>query len=419
MDRPMKRVLVVAYYFPPIGGIGAIRMAKFCEYLPAFGWEPTVLAPRDTPHPQDPELTVREDHVIRSRSIELSRLGRAVPGAGAGSPGAAPAGFSLRQAVRRAVHRFVFYPDAQIGWYPDAVRKGAAALADGGFDAIYSSSNPMTAHLVARTLHRRSGLPWVAELRDPWSDRLGADHPYRRHARRLERALAAEADRIVVPTPTMAARLEELWDREIDLVMNGHDLDGTGVVPPDRPTLTHVGTYYPGRQDLRALWEAVRRLRDADGTAPRLRFVGDLPVELRRELDRFGLLDLVEVTGFVSHDAAMDAMRSSSMLIASGFAGQDPFSRGVIPAKTFEYLASGLPILYLGSTEDDTWQLLAGEPGCHLVERHDVDAAVTAIGAGLRQSSHPRDAGRHTRRARTEALARILDAAAGGADGRH
>ncbi len=77
----MPSVLIVAYYFPPIGGIGSIRSARFAHFLPEFGWEPCVLAPRETPHARDLELDYSKDRVVRSRSFELSRLSRVVPGA--------------------------------------------------------------------------------------------------------------------------------------------------------------------------------------------------------------------------------------------------------------------------------------------------------------------------------------------------
>jgi len=417
----MKRVLIVAYYFPPIGGIGSIRMARFAEYLPRYGWEPTVIAPGDTPHPQDPNLRVTEEAVIRTRSLEISRLGRVVPsGSSEPASGSMPRARRVHAALRRQGARLLAYPDGQIGWYPDAVRKGARALADGTFDAVYSSSNPMTAHLVARTLHRRSHVPWVAEFRDPWGHRLGSDHPFHRHAERLERRLATEADRVIVPTPTMASHLTVRWDREVDLVMNGHDLGELApAAAPEHPTLTHVGTYYPHDQNLRAVWEAVRRERQAGNhAAPRLRFVGVLPPELRRELESFGLDDLVEVTGFLPLEDAVQAMRSSSLLLASGFGGADPLAHGVIPAKVFEYLASGLPILYVGSPQDDTWRLLSSEPGSHLIEPDDVDRAAAAIHAALEGTNYPRDTASHSRNARTAVLARILDEASGRVGGR-
>ena len=86
---PTRRVLIVAYYFPPIGGIGSIRLQRFASLLPAEGWEPTVLAPRDTPHPSDPHLRFPEDRVVRSRSIELSQVGRTAVGALSGGASSA------------------------------------------------------------------------------------------------------------------------------------------------------------------------------------------------------------------------------------------------------------------------------------------------------------------------------------------
>src|SRR6185295_18273991 len=100
----MRRVLIVAYYFPPIGGIGSIRMARFAEYLPEFGWDPIVLAPRHTPHAPDMNLRYPEDRVVRSRSFELSRLGKAMR-RGSGESGAR-SGTGSRSGLREQGLRF-------------------------------------------------------------------------------------------------------------------------------------------------------------------------------------------------------------------------------------------------------------------------------------------------------------------------
>lgn len=408
----MRRVLVIAYYFPPIGGIGSIRMGRFAELLPEFGWEPTVIAPGRTPHELDPELNRLEGRVIRAPSIELSRLGSALPTARSANPRAAEAtGRSLRTGLRTAAHRFVFFPDAQIGWYPGALLAGARALRNDSFDAIYSSSNPITAHLVARTLCGRARLPWVAEFRDPWSDRLPADHPYRRRAAALIQNLGASATRVIVPTPTLVSYYEQRWGRQVDLVQNGHDLDQPIAAPPERPTVTHVGSYYPGRQSFLALWRALAVMVAEGRDPPLVRFVGELPQEISEQLREFGLEHLVEATGFVPHAEAMRMMLSSSMLIASGFAGTGPTSRGVIPAKLFEYLASGLPILYLGHRADDAALILAEQPGCYVIDSDDVVGVAAALREGLAGGRHDRSVSAMSRRARTAELAAILDRA--------
>jgi glycosyltransferase involved in cell wall biosynthesis len=413
---PMRRVLIVAYYFPPIGGIGSIRQAGFAKHLPQFGWEPTVIAPRSTPHAADPYLDYPQDRVVRSFSIELSRLGRAVPAPrrGHGSENGRQSGRSLHETLRAAAHRFVFYPDGQVGWYPGATLAGLRLLRREPFDLVYSSSNPITAHLIGGTLSARARLPWVAEFRDPYSDRLPSDHPHRARAAAREAAIARRATKVVVPTPGMASYYGERWATEIALIPNGHDVERIPAPQrPERPTLTHVGTCYPGRQSFRALWAAIARLReDPAAEVPRVRFVGDLPSEVRGEVAEAGIADLVDTTGFLPHEQAMQAMVSSSMLIASGFTGSDPVSRGVIPAKLFEYLASGLPILYVGSRVDDAGSLLARQPGCYIVDSTDVSGVQAVIESGMGTGPYERDVEQFSRRSRTRALAEVFDQAA-------
>src|SRR4051794_15968312 len=150
-----RRVLMIAYYFPPLGGIGSLRASKFAQHLPEFGWEPTVIAPRLGTHYPDNEFSFPEERVIRTRSIELSRAGKRALRVEARSTGGDPLSGG-RVLLRGAAHRFLYRPDAQIGWYPSALRAGRRALANGRFDAILSTSVPMTAHLIARRLHGKS-----------------------------------------------------------------------------------------------------------------------------------------------------------------------------------------------------------------------------------------------------------------------
>jgi glycosyltransferase involved in cell wall biosynthesis len=410
----MRRVLIVAYYFPPIGGIGSIRLARFAESLPELGWDTTVLAPRHTPHAQDPHLRFPEERVVRSPSIEFSYVGRALLRVGSrGGEATKPRGSSLHAALRSAGHRFVLYPDTQIGWYPGAVISGWRALRRQRFDAIYSSSNPFSAHLVARTLSRRSGLPWIAEFRDPWRDGLPPDHPYRERAAALEASVAADATRVVMPTPTWAEHYGGLWGRTVDVLPNGYDAPIRGGDPPARPTLTHLGSFYPGLQNLTALWAALKDIvLNSPTEAPRVRFVGELPGALRAETEAYGIGSLVEATGFLPHDVAMRTMASSSMLVASGFSADKPKTRGWVPAKLFDYLASDLPILYLADPDTDAARMLADQPGCYVVEPTDVSGVAAALRAGLNGGRHPRNLEELSRRARTEALAAILGQAA-------
>jgi glycosyltransferase involved in cell wall biosynthesis len=409
----LKRVLVVAYYFPPIGGIGSIRAAGLARHLPEFGWESIVLAPAETPHPSDTSLLFPEELVIRSRSRELTRPRSAGPLSARRSSEEASSG--PRPLYRRAALRLV-YPDPQVGWYPGAARVGLRALERASFDAVFSSAFPITAHLVGMKLSRRHELPWVAEFRDPWSERLPR-FPYRAAARALERRIARRAARVIMPTPTWAAYHSSLWGVPVGVLGHGYDPASTGSVRGDSSLITHVGSYYPEHQyDLSPLWAAVARINHSAPTRRlRLRWVGEPPPNLRAQLIEAGLGDALEVTGPVSHEVALRLTAESSLLVAAGARGGDPIARGWVPAKLLEYLPSHRSVLFLGDPRSDAAALLRAHAGCFVVEPSDADAIVAAVEGALGTSDHARDLQSISRRETARALAHILDETSAGA----
>lgn len=421
----MRRVLIIAYYYPPVGGAGSMRLASFASHLPEFGWEPTVLAPHSTPHQADDSIRFAESHVVRARSLEPALLlhGRAALASnGSGAVGAQP---SARSWLRSVIVSLAF-PDAQLGWYPAAVVAGRRLVDEQSFDVVFSSSYPVTAHLIARTLSRRAGLPWVAEFRDPWSESVPiAVHRFA--AERLERSIVRTADAVVVPSSAFAAHYGSRWGVKLAAIPNGHDLDpsfgdpGDNGLPAESPILTHVGTYYPRRrgksrltgcQSLTTVWQAVAALRQA-GRAPRIRWVGELSEQAREEACSFGVLDSIEVTGLVAHDRALDLLRSSTMLFASGEVDRGPLGAGTTQSKLFEYLASGLPILYVCNREADAATTLGRHEGCYVVQFGDHESARHAIEDGLQGRRYRREVQDLSRTARTGDLARVLGEAAG------
>jgi glycosyltransferase involved in cell wall biosynthesis len=400
---------MIAYYFPPLGGIGSIRAAKFAKYLPEWGWNPTIIAPSNAPHPQDVSLEHDENSVVRARSFELSRFGkRLVRTAGSRSERGATGFFG--GSLRRLAHRFLYYPDAQIGWYPFALRAGRRAMHETRFDALFSSSFPITSHLVARRLHRETGVPWVAEFRDPWADIVsdGAGHDRRE---RLERSLVREADSVVTVSPVWNARFLEKGAKRAAIVTNG--FDPADLAAPDAVdgfVVTHLGSLYPNMQDLRALWAALRQMRIREpGLRMRLRFVGELAPSVREEITAAGLEETLEVTGFLPQKDALAATASSSVLVMGGFHQDDSLYRGWLPAKVFEYLATGLPIVYVGAKDTDATALLSAHRGCYVAATGDVEGVLSALLAAKSAGRVARQLEAFTRRALAGGLARVLE----------
>jgi len=408
----VRRVLIVAYYFPPIGGIGSIRAASFAKFLPEFGWEATVLAPADTPHPADRSLDVGEVPVVRTRSLEVSRLGRRPTVNGGAVDMAAPPQPIARSVPSRWLRRVAkqaIFPDTQIGWYPAAAAGGMRLLRNRPFDLIFSSAFPITSHLVAWTLKRRSSLPWVAEFRDPWSDDP-AFRPVSAAALRLERAIGAAANAVVLPNQTFAEYFARRWGVEATVIGHGSSTAFPRSVPrPDSSVLAHVGSYLPPRQQLETLWLALAEMRRRGYVVPRLRWVGAPPDEVRAELEPHGLGDIIDATGFVSQSEALSVMSEASALVASGFVDTGPLSMGTTPAKLLEYVASGVPIIYVGHPHGEAGRMLSEYPGCHTVEFGDVEGAIRAVQAALDGEVDQREGAGLSRRDRTAELARLFD----------
>jgi glycosyltransferase involved in cell wall biosynthesis len=137
--------------------------------------------------------------------------------------------------------------------------------------------------------------------------------------------------------------------------------------------------------------------------------VGAFPDEARAELERHGLGDILDLTGFVSQPEALSLMSGASALVACDFVDSRPLSLGTVPAKLFEYVASGVPIIYVGHPAGEAARMLSRYPGCHTVPFGDVEAAIRAVRTAVDDQPRQRDISGLSRRARTAELAGLFD----------
>ncbi len=400
----MARVLIVAYYFPPLGGIGSLRALGHASYLPDHGWETVVVAPRTGAYHRDEQLRFPEERVVRTGSLELSRVGKRALRTGGDDVRSAEVG-RVRGAARFVARHALYFPDAQVGWAPFALAAGRRALRGRPVDAIISSSFPVTAHVVARRLARRARVPWIAEFRDPWSEML--PHGVQRtRAARLERSLARDADALVMTSPTWAQRHAELWRRPVEVIPNGHDhAQAPSEVRPPGLVLAYLGTYYAETQaSLAPVWAAAREVG-----VDEIRIVGELHPAMHAELDAAGLVERTRVTGFLPYASAMAELASASVAVIAGPTDEPGILAGHVVAKTWEYLATDLPILYVGSVETDAARLLALQDGATVASPADSAVMTRALQAAAAGARHARDASAFSRRTRAKALAGLLD----------
>jgi glycosyltransferase involved in cell wall biosynthesis len=360
----VKRVLIVSYYYPPSGGAGVQRALKFAKYLPEFGWEPVVLTVReDADFPaRDPSLLAEASgiEVVRTSIFEPYSLYRKFTGKQSDEPtDIANLNPHQRQSLASRFSEFVratfFIPDARCFWKGPAVREGLRLLSEGDFDLIFSTAPPYTTHLVARALHKKTGLPWVADFRDSWVGWLSAPKRWavpHRIDLTLEGGVLADADRLVAVTAGVRDDLSGRHAVDPDkwsLIPNGYDavdFEGIEAAPPkDRFVLTYTGSLY-GKRHPGALLSALTELF-AENPAMRgrfrLSFVGRVDPSFAEAFTAFG--DVIEYAGYVPHQESIRRLLSSTALLL--IVDDSPASRGIVTGKLFEYLGSGRPILAL------------------------------------------------------------------------
>jgi glycosyltransferase involved in cell wall biosynthesis len=349
----MRRLLLVAYYFPPEPVAGALRPGYLAAHLPAFGWDVTVLTRRL--EPEDPRRTADGAVItapVAGGSVEQAIRQAFVPEAQTRSADRVP---PLRRALRWA-KRTLLFPDRAVGWTLAAASRGRAANAKLRFDAIVSTATPATAHVVGAMIARASGTPWIADYRDPWAGNPGAQDGAVRAAMQLaaERLVVRRAAAITTISKPIATRLEAIHHRPVTVIPNANDpgeWDGLDAIRPTRFQFCYTGSLYAEHRTPALFFAALASLRaEGDPAADAdVVFLGPSNDHLMEEAHRYGLADRVTYGGVVPRARALAAQREASDLLV--FLNMDPSSAFELGSKIIEYTSARRPILAFGPSQ--------------------------------------------------------------------
>jgi len=183
----MRRVLMVAYYFPPVASVGVFRVVKFAKYLPKFGWNPIILTVRN----HDLNMVGVNPNFVRDR-LDYVKVFRAF---------GVPLGWIAKAGRLRLNYRWFVIPDTFVGWLPFAVTAGKKIIEKENVDVIYATCPPPTNLLIGAMLKRKTGKPLVVDYRDLWVANPFFKHPTNFHikiAKKLERNVLENSDARVV-----------------------------------------------------------------------------------------------------------------------------------------------------------------------------------------------------------------------------
>ncbi|MCA9728915.1 MAG: glycosyltransferase, partial [Candidatus Eisenbacteria bacterium] len=386
----MKRVLYLAYFFPPLGGAGVQRSLKFARYLPENGWLPHVLTGPSGYWIRDESLLGELDP--RTRVDRVTHRGaRWMGGAGSGTRRSGRRIFWLRYASR-----LVLVPDAYVGWSRAAAAHAERLAREIRFDALVTTSSPDSAHLAGARLRRLLGIPWIADFRDPWTRRMAYAPPTPLHHRwhlRLEGQVLRTADRVLVTSDAtredFLVRNPGLPPARVVVIPNGYDESDFVAAESWRattsgerlavPALLHAGQLNPERP-ITPFLAGLRRLRERDpvrAQQARTLFLGAHYDHHREEVRAAGLDDLVRFEGNRPHRESVAALLDAQVLLLL----EQNSDRGklILPGKVWEYARSGRPILGLVPPGGAADRLIRSLEAGRVVDPDRPDEVATAI----------------------------------------
>jgi hypothetical protein len=351
----MKSVLIITYFYHKKEEIGSIRIRGLAKFLPSFGWNPIILTLSSNQSNEHLD-SILETKDIDSRERARNRLAKRIKEI-------INDRFDFIQLnEKRKFKDFLFFfideiitfPDEKISWRENALKSAIDYLEKENVDAMISSSYPPTTHFVAYDLKKKYGIPWVADLRDPWALNYYARHTFPRRLldKRIQRKVLSKANVITAVSESLAEMLKRLNPKnKVAVIRNGFDPDMVNpeTLDGDKFSISYTGFLYDGKRDPTMLFSAIKEIISEKKINPDdiiVNFYGPKAEWLRKRIESFDLQGIVKVYGQISREYAINIQRNSQLLLS--LTTSDPKDSGGYTGKLFDYLAARRPIISIG-----------------------------------------------------------------------
>jgi hypothetical protein len=365
--QPQKKILIISYYWPPAGGPGVQRWLKFVKYLPEFDVEPHVYLPENPTYPLLDEKLVSEVAekaiIIKQPIFEPYGLASVFS---KNKTKKISSGIIPNQKKQSFVEKAmiwirgnVFIPDARVFWVAPSVTFLKKYLKEHQIDTIITTGPPHSLHLIGLQLKKEMNITWLADFRDPWTT-IGYHKQLKLSAwaankhKSLEKEVMNTCDQLIVTSPTTKTEFEAITSKPIAVITNGYDVEKVVKKPLDEKfTLAHIGSFLSARNP-RILWKVLQELtaeHAAFKAQLELKLIGAVSAEVLQSIKEFGLESYVNHLGYLPHDEAIVAQRSSQVLLLIEIDSEE--TKCIIPGKLFEYMVSERPIIAIGPAQAD------------------------------------------------------------------
>lgn len=392
----MKRVLIISYYWPPSGGSGVQRWVKFAKYLPTLGWQPVIYTP------ENPELIATDEtlekevpnsvEVVKTRIFEPYGLYRALSFKKGNKTKKNKEEVNPINAQEKSfgqkfsmwIRGNFFIPDPRCFWIRPSIRFLKKYLQENPVDLIISTGPPHSMHLIARKVALHTGLPWIADFRDPWTKMFYFKHlnlsswAEKRHIK-LEKQVLDGATALVAVSPLVQEEFQSMTKTPVHLITNGYDgEDFEQVVEADGYfNITHTGLFAADGNPT-TLWKVLAEKcteNEEFDKMLKIRLVGKTDDAIVHSIKEAGLYKHLIDLGYRDHITAVREQKAASLLILP--LRKEPEYRATLPGKLFEYLASERPVLGIGQ-KDGAMARILNETKAGVVYDWEEEASIKA-----------------------------------------
>lgn len=349
MSKVNRNVLVIAYYFPPMGLSGVQRTLKFVKYLPQFGWNPIVLTASPGAYYAFDETLIEEIPEIKiyRTNEDITKLVKKKDNSALKYPN------TFGQKLRKMITQTFIQPDSRIFWKKSALKLADQIIKENNIDVILATAPPFTDFLIANELSAKYDIPYMLDYRDLWVDNafyFYATYFHKMYAEKLELKVLTKSSRVVVTTRYMKElllkRYKLLTHNDINIISHGFDKEDFDVeykskINNNKFVITHSGLFpddLTPKYFLKALSNFFKKNPDAKKDTE-VRFIGLMRKNHIRYIRRYKLTENVMMTGYISHK------ESVSYLLASNILWMMITNNVATPSRLYEYIGAKKPIL--------------------------------------------------------------------------
>ncbi|GAA5085335.1 glycosyltransferase family 4 protein [Chryseobacterium ginsengisoli] len=369
-----KKILIITYYWPPAGGPGVQRWLKFAKYLPEFGWKPIIFTPENPSYPLLDESLMKDVpkdlEIVKTKIWEPYQLAEKLNKsnkkfkAGQFDVGKNQ---SWKSKLSIWVRGNFFIPDARVFWVKPSVKFLEQYLKENKIDVVVTSGPPHSLHLIGLNLKKKlPNLKWIADFRDPWTEisyykHLKLTKSSDRKHRQMESDVFKNADITLATSYTDAENFRKNGANSV-CITNGFDETDASQALKSLSSQTFTLSYIGVLEQLRNpenLWKVLDDLVKTNADFAEnftLKFAGRIDDKILNEIENSSLKNHILNLGYISHDKAVEEMEKSSLLLITNFPNES--SKGIIPGKIFEYLATGKQIISFGPDKADVAKIL-------------------------------------------------------------